>query len=185
MKNILTVFCFIFSFGFAQAQEVSEDTLQTARNSLFVELGGNGGTFSLNYDRLLHRGGWFHTSARAGIAGYWWNGGGIGIPLELNALIGKHKHFFEVGTGLMPSYGYEKTIHNRDPSNPVFQYGFDPYFGLNLSGRLGYRFQKSEGGFMFRASYTPFTTILSAIPWAKRNLFSGWHWFGVSVGRSF
>jgi len=186
MKNILTIICFIFAFSLSQAQEVSEDTLQMARNSLFVELGGNAGLYSLNYDRLLHRGEWFHTSARAGISGYWWNGGGIALPLEFNALIGTNRHFLEVGTGFMFSYGYESTIYNKDPSNPEYQYGYNLYPGLHASGRLGYRFQRPEGGFFFRAAYTPYSNIWSAIPGAKRSLFTGvWHWFGISVGKSF
>ena len=124
MKTTLIIICFLSFFNFIHAQEMNEEMPAVARNSVFLELGGNGGTFSLNYDRLLHRGKWFHTSARIGIAGYWWNGGGIGLPLEFNTLIGTHKHFLEVGTGLMVSHGYESIIYNKDPSNPEYQFGY-------------------------------------------------------------
>ncbi len=186
MKTTLIIICFLSFFNFTHAQEMNEEMPAVARNSVFLELGGNGGTFSLNYDRLLHRGKWFHTSARIGIAGYWWHAGGIGLPLELNGLIGTHKHFLEVGTGLMVSHGYESIIYNKDPSNPEYQFGYNLYPGLQASGRIGYRFQKPEGGFFFRAAYTTFSTFWSGVPDAKRGLFSGgWHWFGISVGKSF
>ncbi len=41
MKTTLIALCFMGIFSLGHAQEVSEDTLQPARNSLFVELGGN------------------------------------------------------------------------------------------------------------------------------------------------
>ncbi len=186
MKNILTVLCFIFVFSFAQAQEVSEDTLKLARHSVFVELGGNAGLYSLNYDRLLHRGKWFHTSARAGIYYNWWAGGRLGIPLEVNGLFGRKKHFLEMGVSLVYNHGLDPIVHKADPAVPTSEDIYANFSNLLAIGRLGYRFQKPQGGFFFRAAYTPYTTIWSGIPDTKRGLFSvRWYWFGISVGRSF
>ena len=183
MKNILTVLCFIFTFSLGYAQEVSEDTLQTARNSLYVELGGNGGLYTINYDRILHRGEWFHTSARAGVYYNWWGGGRLGIPLEVNGLFGRKEHFLEMGVSFVYSHGFEPVVHKADPAVPSSEDIYHNFADLRAIGRLGYRYQKPEGGLFFRAAYTPNTFVWSATP---GGLFSGaWHWFGISVGKSF
>jgi hypothetical protein len=194
MKNILTVFCFIFSFGFAQAQEVSEDTLQTARNSLFVELGGSTYLYSINYDRIFYSSKWLSSSARVGVFYNWMGRGSFGVPVEVNGLIGKGKHFLEIGVGGSYTYGVEG-VEWRTP-NTFGKEGIERFSAVFATGRLGYRFQKPEGGFFFRAAYTPTARLFTDNPYYGTPIdsyheerdagFTGFtNWFGISVGRSF
>lgn len=187
MKTFWLALLLICFFNLGHAQEISEKTKLTSLNSLYVELGGNGLAYSLNYDRILKHGEWFRTSARAGLSVLWWNGGSVAFPVEFNLLTGKKNHFLEVGVGAMYSYGLEWTAYRSDPTDPNGDYDtYTNYSGLNASGRVGYRYQKPEGGFFFRAAYTPTTTFWSGNPDVKRSPLNGWwRWAGISVGRSF
>lgn len=80
----------------------------------------------------------------------------------------------------------EPKVYISNPDDPNSHITHVNYSNLRAIGRLGYRFQKPEGGFFFRVAYTPNTFVWSAIPGAERSLFRGiWHWFGISVGKSF
>lgn len=151
-----------------------------AKNAVYLELGGTGMFYSFNYDRIFYQKGAFKTAARAGIsilpiniAGR--NYLGYILPLELTAMFGRSKHHLEIGTGLTP---YLAPARNR---------GFDPVFeryrvAANMPFRLGYRYQKKDEGFFFRAAYTPAIEFSSHF-----NLGTHFHLLhgGLSVGKSF
>jgi len=85
------------------------------RNSVYAELGGNAGEFSLNYDRL------FPLGEKTGII----TRGGIGafiVLAETNFIYGGPKHFVETGIGFATNFNF--TI---------------------MDFRLGYRFQAFNG----------------------------------------
>lgn len=168
------------------AQEVRPTQSESAKHTIFLELGGNGIAYSLNYDRLLSSGKWFSTSARAGVFANWWNGGALGFPLEINGLLGKQKHFLEIGAGAMYSYGIEgvKWLTPNDQGKE----GYENYSAIHVSGRIGYRFQKPEGGFFFKAAYTPMAKVYTDNPYLaedERGYTGFWGWFGIGIGLSF
>jgi len=113
-----------------------------AKNTVFVELLGNGGLYSLNYERLfpLRKNG-LGLSARIGYA--YWNSIQTSfknfsyqtIPVELSALYG-HTHKAELGLGYTPLI----------MRNGSLLYDTRHVLGL----RIGYRYQKPEGGFFFK-----------------------------------
>lgn len=188
MKLLLILLLTACSLSYAQAQQDIPADVAPARHAVFLELGGNGMAYSINYDRLLTTSTWFRTTARAGVFAQWWRGGAFGVPLEINGLIGKQKHFLEVGVGAMYSYGIEGIVYKDDPYDPQGQDTYDNYSALHASGRLGYRFQKQEGGFFLRIAYTPMARLITDNPYYEKDerVFGGfWHWFGLSVGRSF
>ncbi|RZK50092.1 MAG: hypothetical protein EOO99_02580 [Pedobacter sp.] len=126
---------------------------QLNRNSLYVELGGNSGIYSLNYDRLLDVNNRLKFAPRIGFStiGRRW----FSIPFEANILWSKQenaKNFAEFGLGT--------TFIQTKSRNFNFGGGIidlDPETGdsksksrLLLVGRLGFRHQKPQGGFMFR-----------------------------------
>ena len=168
------------------AQETSTDQLKPARNTVFLELGGNGMLYSPNYDHLLIYSKWFRTSARAGVFFNWWESKPFGFPLEINGLVGKNKHFLEIGAGVMYSYGIEY-IHWNAP-NVLGKEGYDPYSAIHISGRIGYRFQQSKGGFFLRVAYTPIARLITDNPYypkGERGFDNFFNWFGISISRSF
>lgn len=146
-----------------------------AKNAAFIELGGNSGLYSLNFDRIYFYKENFKTSGRLGFAPHF---NGIYIEqiyiLENNFILFKNPHHLELGLGITMQRRY-----NERPNLP------DNYFWENILfsvWRCGYRYQKQEDGLFLRAGITP--VIMS-------NDAEGFHsnyfqfWAGVSVGVSF
>lgn len=128
----------------------------TRRNSVFLELGGQGVFTSINYERKVGDFG-----IRAGLMGFMLV---TGIPVGINYLVG-NRHALEIGiAGLC--------WNARSTS--------EPFEDLSITTNLGYRFT-SNGGFLFRIG---FTTISNVTHWRDREtrLFP---WAGMSIGHSF
>lgn len=155
MKRIYFVFTLaLAAIHFAAAQSAQ---------SVYFELGGPG-IASLNYDLRF-------SGKQGGI------GGRIGVgyskvvsdsnsafylPLGINYLIGKERHFFELGAGITPVFGVEY------PGDSVL---------AELFGHLlfGYRFQPINDGFTFRAFVCPVFNNNDFVP----------YYAGLSVGYKF
>ena len=152
-----------------------------AANSVYAELLGNGGLYSVNFDRRLGAGG---ASVRVGIASWSSDGGlfgGVGerqrfltVPLLLNALTGTGTHHLELGAGVLLG---SQTV------TPPFGGSSTRSSIVSATSTLGYRRQRPGRGLVFRASLTPmygFGSEERAYP--ERGFFlSG----GVAVGYSF
>lgn len=147
---------------------------QTTRH-LSIELLGTQNTVGINYDSRFR--GIDGLGYRVGI-GYCYskNSGwfderikGIGMPLELNYLLGKKSSKLELGFGASLG-GYhvkEKTVYYTDAEwysdqynsyekvTKSYQYTSSGYqFGYFLFGNIGYRYQRSNG-LMFRIGMSP------------------------------
>jgi hypothetical protein len=148
MKNglppLLTAFLLLAAtLSFAQAPLVP-----VRRNTFFLELGGNGMFYSLNYDRILLNRDQWKLSGRVGVL-YLppFDGGNrqmVGGPLEISYLRGRGKHFLEIGLGGTAVYD-------------TYQFAEYRIRDLAVMGvlRVGYRHQKTEGGFFYKAGFTP------------------------------
>jgi hypothetical protein len=148
------------------AQQV-EQPLQ--KNSFFLELGGNSLFYSLNYDRiLLDRSAW-KLSGRIG--GMYFPGfmvanrHMIGIPVEVSYLRGNRNHHLEIGLGFTPIYDTYPLSTSRGED-----YQWRDLVVLGVA-RIGYRYQKREGGFFFKTGFTP---LLGTV----HNLREEWRWRG-------
>jgi hypothetical protein len=162
---------------------VPQEVKTQASNSIFLELGGNGLLYTVNYDRLLAQDYGF----RVGI-GYLGvsssspdNGNGstsasasfLIIPATFNYFFASHtdgkvgSSKFEVGAGIVLV----------DLSASVSGGGVGSAFsgsGVGGTATIGYRYQPSDGGVLFRVGFTPFFTSKGFLPWA-----------GISVGFTF
>ena len=117
-----------------------------ARRSVYLELLGLGGLYSLNFDQQFS-GNWF---ARAGLEIL---GDGVApneiaffpvVPLSAGALLGEGMHRVEIGGGLL--IGYLPSEISGWPA------------GLSLgetSLLLSYRYQPRSGGLMLRVGFAP------------------------------
>jgi hypothetical protein len=135
--------------------------------SVYLELLGTSGVYSLNYDRRFtkgHRDGW---GARAGF-GYLIVSAGdsvsgypkvslLTIPLDVNYIFGKKKGALQLGVGLTyvssRSQGSTYTFNELDIiGGETYNYqsnGFAAFLNVSyLSRQLG-------NGFMFRSAFTP------------------------------
>jgi hypothetical protein len=180
---LILFFSCTFALNFdLQAQSEAESF--TAKNTLSVELGGNVLRYAVNYGRLFHQNGSFKLSASVGFSMWhetldnttYWN---PALPLEITALYGKSKHHLEAGTGITPFLQNRYTFQFRptSPSRPEVVKE-STSLGAVLPFRIGYRYQKPEGGFFFRAAYTPF----SYLPLGDRE---SWSFYPIFVGFSF
>ena len=174
MKNLLTVLALIIASGFAtQAQEnnvVSADgiktyteTLDFAPNSVFVEVGGNGTQYSVNYDKIWVAVNKIKLSTQIGI--------GMSsaimqgdcdpiIPVKLNLLVGQNRHFFETGIGATVAFGFEETTASTSSESAngthIWQVQVPrEYASVYVSAHVGYRFQSPDGGLFLKTSLSP------------------------------
>lgn len=126
------------------------------QNQIMVELLGNGGTISLNYERTIFE----KLAARAGFGyftiietasergstsdGYTWMPTGT---LILSYLVGEGSYKMEAGGGIFTH------LNKNNACKGPFSKSCSP---TGFTGILGYRHQPLKGGFTFRFAVTPF-----------------------------
>lgn len=176
MKHIklLALLC-IFTASPVLAQESPEPL---RRHSLFVEFGGNGGYYSFNYDRIMLAKPKWKMSARVGAMYYReslsyledGNQNLLTIPVELSYLRGAGNHHLELGLGVTALYEHYQDFEGSD----VTQIMCLP------AARVGYRYQKRDGGFFFKTGLTPMLQIKDSQ--YKYNKTQGILWAGIAFG---
>ncbi|RZK55421.1 MAG: hypothetical protein EOO91_14155 [Pedobacter sp.] len=135
---------------FASAQE-------TKKNSLYLEIGGNGVLYSVNYDRIIPISTQFKLAPRIGFDyvprniknaptyGNW------SFPIEANVLYAQSresKNFLEGGLGLSLFNIVANYKYNNDKTEII---DTEVKTAKITTFRLGFRHQKPTGGFMYRA----------------------------------
>lgn len=154
-----------------RAQEVLQKSKNTdfARNSIFVELLGNGGIYTLNYDHKFFN----HVSARIGAEYVSLTGSDTNIedrvsifllPVMINYLVGNGNSRLELGAGAILG-GVNANVDNETVNG---------IGGGSFTGTVGYRLQPRDGGFLFRIGFTPIVSSLGFYSWA-----------GLSLGATF
>ena len=147
-KGMLPVILLLISGFGLHAQD------QYAKNGGYLELGGNGGLYSLNYERFLSP----DFSIRAGFASYsgesWWGDEETSVttfPLLGNYFYGNGSNRLELGAGILLGSKKVKSGWGEEMnrSSTIF----------DLTAVVGYRYQKPAGGFIFRAGFTPFYAL--------------------------
>lgn len=128
--------------------------------ALYLELFGRAASvYSVNFDMRTEKGrrnGW-GINAGLSIVGSTGSNGGIAaiVPFGINYLIGKKKHFIEVGAGAT----YMSLIGNNISPNSswgIFGLSIDePQGGLFGNFAIGYRFMPLTKGITCRATFNP------------------------------
>ena len=159
VKTIIIAGIFLFNTGQIFPQQHP--------NSLYLEVGGIGGLYSLNYDRLFTP----NIGGRIGFSYFSFSSDNFFFPsvtmymfpIALNYFAGEGSSKFELGAGV--------TIVT----------GTADWFGVKGSGtaiagiiNIGYRYQPPEGGFLFRIGLTPIVSSTGVHPWG-----------GLSIGTAF
>lgn len=182
MKKIL-VLTFLLSINLleVQAQDV-------ATQSIFVELGGAGLPYSVNYDFRFDKTRIDSWGMRIGAGGWAVRNGDysstsvLTIPLQFTRLLGKDKHYFEVGGGATymryrhsynDNFGGGGTQRTSTNWEFILNTGATPSFMGTLN--LGYRRIPTDGGFTFRANLNPIFNHNGFWPL----------WLGVGFGYAF
>lgn len=139
-------------------------TGRTAHNAVYLELGGNGIFYSLNYERFLSDAlalrigiGYFSISASSseGDASV----GVLWLPIMVNYLgIGGLDHKMELGIGVLPIFasGSADTLAVESSGSGVAAAG---------TASIAYRYVPHDGGFNFKIGLTPLFGSFGFLPW--------------------
>jgi len=173
-RIICVVLITIFSFGWAQK---STAQIVDLKHAAYLELGGTAGIWSVNYDLTALNISNFKIGARVGFGflteGYAGTTIDLHIPLTVNFMYAfKKNHHVELGIGTqIASYEIRSVKSATDIGWMRKTEALGNY-------TLGYRFQNPDGGFVFRAFYSP-------LFYQDGIYFRYEHWAGVSVGYAF
>ncbi len=181
-SSLLLVLILVFVISFGATAQTEPETF-TAKNAIYLEVGGSSGRYAVNYSMIFHQKGKLKLNASAGFS-MWRNK--INdfetiwlpvIPLEVTALYGKSNHHLEMGFGFTSLL--DRTL---DFDSETLELEDKVVFGAAIPLRIGYRYQKPEGGFFFRVGYTPFFKVPLGVreDWVFTSIFAG-----LSIGKSF
>ena len=126
----------------------AQDTAPPMRASaVYVELLGNGGVYSVNYERALTPAVRVRVGAASWTTDSFWSDAETRIqtfPITLHVVSGGGAHHLETGIGVLPGH------RGRDRD-----FGMSGGF-VSLIAFVGYRFEPPPRRFVFRAGFTPF-----------------------------
>ena len=156
--------------------ETSQAGDRAPRNNLvFLELGGNGILYTMNYDRAIAGG----FTVRVGV-GHLAEGANpiagdvqtaslpaVGAPFLINYVRGRGRHRLEVGAGVTLLYASARASTRYRAATAA---DLTPL----ATALIGYRYVPPEGGFTYRAGFTPLVSDAGVLPWG-----------GLSVGYLF
>lgn len=160
--SLLLVGVLAFSATPAKAQMQDQEMMgPSAKNALYVELAGNSLIYSLNYDRRFSN----KISGRVGLMRAGVSGVSLtAFPLMVNYLLGSGNHRFEIGAGP------QIFLVSVDVPGDGFS-GFDEdATAIAGTATIGYRYQPTDGGFVFRIGVTPSFSQFGFQPWGGLSL---------------
>ncbi|REG94538.1 hypothetical protein [Algoriphagus antarcticus] len=181
-KSIFIVLLLVLMSKQFQSFAQTETETFTAKKAVYLEVGGSSGIYAINYSKIFHQKGKLKLNASAGFSMLprrlnskttWLPL----VPVEVSAFYGKSNHHLELGFGLT-SYLASTLDFDPETLELIEKVGYDASIPL----RIGYRYQKPEGGFFFRVGYTP---IIDSRPRTGGNWSFYPYWAGVSFGKSF
>ncbi len=168
------ILLFISNFTFGQ-----KDT--SARNSVFLELGGAGGHYSINYERAIPIYNNFGAHVALGISPSLINNSNFSprLPFQLNLYIKKSNHIFELGAALTPYIGdyllndsFSENFRRRDYA---------------IFGQIGYRYTIKDK-FYAGIAFTPvlFDLLLTTLQQGSYYLYNNFSpWGALRIGYKF
>jgi hypothetical protein len=140
------------------------------KNGVFLELGGSGSLYSINYERQLPHG----LIARLGFA--YLPQKAVAFPLTFGKVFGKKNHHLEINGGLLLANYAERQIDNTEIR-------FNTIFG---TGFMGYRFQKPDKRMFYRAGFAFLWRSIYREDQRNDQPQSGFiPWAGISIGYRF
>jgi hypothetical protein len=154
----------------------AEEEPRKAHNVIFLELGGNGLVYSINYERLLDesdfslRVGFSYISIGASSGTSTAKASIMTFPVLGNYYVGSRNHKLQLGAGLT---FMQITVSGGGNSSLVEASGFVPA----PTAVIGYRYIPARGGFAFSVGFTPFI-----IPSGDKVIYP---WGGISFGGIF
>jgi hypothetical protein len=194
MKKSIIIIATLLSTLILNAQKM--DNVSPARNSIYLEVYGQGFYNAISFDRLYRLDKKIRSSLSAGLTlvPYLTHKYDhlfvIGIPVSYNWLFGKRKNHLELGMGL--TWSRRTNYDWNEPSNVELRTINCLYF----TPKIGYRYQNPKGGFFFRATLDPIFVLykdhnyydyFSKFPqvadyYSEMNTRQLYPWIGLSFG---
>lgn len=143
---------------------------ETARNAAYFELGGSAVVPSINYERRLTDR-WFGRIGASVVTGESENDTDTTFVFPITASSVSRpasNHHLELGGGVTISTGDTQDIFDD------FEEEDEEFTRVFASGILGYRYQRPDGGFQFRAAFTPIIGGGDFLPWV--GVSAGYAW---------
>lgn len=142
---------------------------QTSRNAVYFELGGSAVIPSLNYERRVTDV-WFGRAGASVVTSESSAGDDdttYVVPLTASYVRSPGaSHHLELGGGVTFSFGDRQDLFDNDDG--------EQFSTAVLTGIVGYRYQKPDGGFQFRAVFTPVAGAGDLEPWAGVSFGYAW-----------
>ena len=168
--NLKLVYIFLILFATHEVKS-QLDSVNNAKNLIFLEAAGNGGFLSANYERLFKVKGNLNFGIRIGLSTYCLNdytanfNPDIIVPLGINGLYGK-KHKLLIGVGQTITSIPRASTKDWKPEREI---------SVHANFMIGYRYQKNTGGIMLSLSYTPMVEFYKHYR----------HWGAAAIGYAF
>jgi len=156
-----------------------------AKNAIYAELAGNGGFYTINYERFLRE----DASIRVGA-----------MYMSISVSAGSGQNMAESnGTWMTFPVLFEYTGIHAGPHALNLGAGLDFFYFSGSAGTfeatasssgmlpaatldIGYRYGNPKGGFVFKAAYTPFAFVTAETQTFSQKV---QHWAGLSFGWRF
>lgn len=147
MKTVSLLLLLCFSVNVAFSQDATPQPF--SRHSIIAQAGSNSLAFGVLYDHVfISKAKWKLTGMTGVNVTPSSESFGVGMPIAVSSLIGKHRNFFEIRTGFTNGYGIE--YESKFVESELKTYT-NKLYSLTSITTLGYRFQKPEGGVFFNA----------------------------------
>lgn len=185
MRSYLLYSLFFLSVLTIRGQKINTDDslkISCKKNSIYIELGGQGGIYSIGYDCIFDIKEKTKNSFSIGFSYVQ----GLDnrnivrvfvLPFSRNTI---YFRYLELGLGLTPAIYAE--LKKASTYKAVY---VDAYTEITpllfLTPKLGFRYQKNDGGFFFRAALTPMFSLISN-SFLYRRVYP---WAGLSFGKTF
>ena len=150
-----------------------------AKSSIYLELLGSGILYSVNYEYFIKDDMPLRTGVgRWSFETFFFEDVHTTIPLTFSILKGEGNHKLELGGGGLfhRIYSEVKPLSIGSPSDSILN-KFREH-EVYLLGVVGYRYQKSKRGILFRLTYTPAVSTILDVP-------NQLIWFGLSAAYIF
>jgi hypothetical protein len=167
---LITTAMLFTNHSFSQEPITVDSSKKESKNIVYIEAGGAGIFYSLNYERVLLGNKRIKPTVRFGLEYIFSED--LFLPISCNIIFGKGKHKTELGAGVLLildfRFNARKGVAKDDP---LYSNGLETFYNNIFNGFIGYRHENYQKKIIIRIGYSPFYDPIGYH-----------HWGGFSVG---
>lgn len=174
IKNLLLLLFILFSFtSFNQIDSTNNKNFPDFKpNTISIELLGEGGIYSFNFDHLMNNQKKVFNSYTVGTCLFFvpnlYGTNFIFTPhFSYNFITGHKNNHFQFGAGISSFFCNRSNAESHysfmdDNGTKIYTdfFGRQFLYSQFISANIGYRYQKPEGGFFYKIAFTPSICLL-------------------------